>query len=141
MSKIEFFFLGALVGVVPMVSRFATLLVSSSQCLHLSASDHHVAFVQVTFATYWTTKLTLVNTLVQFDLVDHQIPKSKINRPRVHFPYSYGSPMAIETCVCRHMARQSRSQSFLLSAHNSVATPYVMIDWSSIQIASQLHMS
>jgi hypothetical protein len=35
MSKIEFFFLGASVGIVPMVSRLVTLLVSSSQCLHL----------------------------------------------------------------------------------------------------------
>ena len=88
MSKIEFFFLGASVRVVPTASRFATLLVSSSQCLHLSASHHHVAFVQVMFATYWTTKLTLANTLVQFGLVDHQTPKSKVNGPRVHFPYN-----------------------------------------------------
>jgi hypothetical protein len=35
MSKIELFFLGALVRVVPMASRLATLLVSSSQCLHM----------------------------------------------------------------------------------------------------------
>jgi hypothetical protein len=35
MSKIELFFLGASVGVVPMASRLATLLVSSSQCLHM----------------------------------------------------------------------------------------------------------
>jgi hypothetical protein len=35
MSKIELFFLGASVGVVPMASRFATLLVSSSLCLHM----------------------------------------------------------------------------------------------------------
>ena len=34
-SKIEFFFLDAPVRVVPMASRLATLLVSSSQCLHM----------------------------------------------------------------------------------------------------------
>ena len=43
---------------------------------------------EVTFATYWTTKLTLTNTLVQFGVVDHQTPKSKVNGPRVHFPYN-----------------------------------------------------
>ena len=47
-----------------------------------------VAFVEVMFATYWTTKLTLTNTLVQFGVVDHQTPKSKVNGPRVHFPYN-----------------------------------------------------
>jgi hypothetical protein len=35
MSKIEFFFLGASVGIVPMALRLVTLLVSSSQCLHM----------------------------------------------------------------------------------------------------------
>ena len=54
--------------------------------------DHHVASVQVTFATYWTTKLTLANTLVQFGLVDYQIPKSKVNGPRVYFPYTRIDP-------------------------------------------------
>jgi hypothetical protein len=33
-------------------------------------------------------KYKLANTLVQFGCVDHQTPKSKVNGPRVHFPYS-----------------------------------------------------
>jgi hypothetical protein len=32
-------------------------------------------------------KYILANILVQFDCVDHQTPKSKVNRPRIHFPY------------------------------------------------------
>jgi hypothetical protein len=61
------------------------LLRSFLRCL---SSDHHVTFVQVTFASYWTTKQTLANSLVQFGCVGHQTPKSKVNRPRVHFPYT-----------------------------------------------------
>jgi hypothetical protein len=34
-------------------------------------------------------KYILANTLVQFGCVDHQTLKSKINGPRVHFPYTY----------------------------------------------------
>jgi hypothetical protein len=64
---------------------FAWFLGSSivflGSCLRCWSSDHHVAFVQVTFATYWTTKLTLVSALVQ-------TPKSKVNEPRVHFSYN-----------------------------------------------------
>jgi hypothetical protein len=37
-------------------------------------------------ATYWTVKQTLEKSLVQFGLVDHQTPKSKVNGPTVHFP-------------------------------------------------------
>jgi hypothetical protein len=33
-------------------------------------------------------KYILANTLVQFGCVDHQTPKSKVNGPRVHFPYT-----------------------------------------------------
>jgi hypothetical protein len=33
-------------------------------------------------------KYILANTLVQFGCVDHQTPKSKVNGPRVHFPYN-----------------------------------------------------
>ena len=40
------------------------------------------------FASYWTTKQTLVNSLFQFDCVGHQTPKSKVNGPRVYFPYN-----------------------------------------------------
>jgi hypothetical protein len=32
-------------------------------------------------------KYILANILVQFGCVDHQTPKSKVNGPRVHFPY------------------------------------------------------
>ena len=39
------------------------------------------------FASYCTTKQTLTNTLVQFGLVDHQTPKSKLNGLRVNFSY------------------------------------------------------
>ena len=39
-------------------------------------------------ASYWTTKQSLANSLVQFGCVDHQTPKSKVNGPRVHFPYN-----------------------------------------------------
>jgi len=39
-------------------------------------------------APYWTTKQTLANSLVQFGCVGHQTPKSKVNGPRVHFPYN-----------------------------------------------------
>jgi hypothetical protein len=66
--------------------RSSILLLGS--CLRCWSSDHHVTFVQVTFATYWNAKLTLTNMLVQFGLVDHQTPKSKVNGPRVHFPYN-----------------------------------------------------
>ena len=38
-------------------------------------------------APYWTTKQSLANSLVQFGCVGHQTPKSKVNGPRVHFPY------------------------------------------------------
>ena len=31
--------------------------------------------------------ITLANLLVQFGCVSHQTPKSKVNGPRVHFPY------------------------------------------------------
>ena len=71
---------------------FAWFLGSSivllGSCLRCWSSDHHIAFIQVMFATYWTTKLTLTNTLVQFGLVDHQMSKSKVNEPRVHFSYN-----------------------------------------------------
>ena len=40
------------------------------------------------FASYWTTKQLLANPLVQFGCVGHQTPKSKVNGPRVHFPYN-----------------------------------------------------
>jgi hypothetical protein len=33
-------------------------------------------------------KNILANTLVQFGCVDHQTPKSKVNGPRVYFPYN-----------------------------------------------------
>ena len=39
------------------------------------------------FAPYWTIKQLLANPLVQFSCVGHQTPKSKVNGPRVHFPY------------------------------------------------------
>ena len=39
-------------------------------------------------APYWTTKLTLANTLVQFDLINNQTSKSKVNGPMVHFSYN-----------------------------------------------------
>ena len=38
-------------------------------------------------APYWTTKQLLANSLVQFGCVGHQTLKSKVNEPRVHFPY------------------------------------------------------
>ena len=31
--------------------------------------------------------ITLANSLVQFGCVSHQTPKSKVNGPRIHFPY------------------------------------------------------
>ena len=76
--------------------NFAWFLGSSivllGSCLRCWSSDHHIAFIQVMFATYWTTKLTLANTLVQFGLVDHQIPKSKVNGSMVHFSYTCIDP-------------------------------------------------
>ena len=39
-------------------------------------------------APYWTTKQSLANSLVQFGCIGHQTPKSKVNGPRVHFPYN-----------------------------------------------------
>ena len=39
-------------------------------------------------APYWTTKQTLANSLVHFGCVYHQTPKSKLNEPRVYFPYN-----------------------------------------------------
>jgi hypothetical protein len=65
----------------------------------LLEADRHFASVQVKFVAYWTTKQTLANTLVQFGHVDHQTLKSKLNGPRVHFPYmSYWGPMSSSIC-------------------------------------------
>jgi hypothetical protein len=77
---------------------YGLLIMLLGSCLSCWSSYHHVAFIHVTFATYWTTKLTIANTLVQFGLVDHQTPKSKVNGPRVHFPhnvkYCWASPFS-----------------------------------------------
>ena len=90
--RARFFVILRLVWFLSSCLDFAWFLGSSivllGSCLRCWSSDHHVAFIQVTFATYWTTKLTLTNTLVQFGVVDHQTPKSKVNGPRVHFPYN-----------------------------------------------------
>jgi hypothetical protein len=53
--------------------------------------DHQIITLpssKLRLAPYWTTKQTLVNSLVQFGCIGHQTPKSKVNGPRVHFPYN-----------------------------------------------------
>jgi hypothetical protein len=68
----------------------------------------YVAFVQSTFPTYWTTKQTLANSLVQLGLVAHQIPKSKLNGPTIHFPCTL---LAMSTRITSRSARCSSACS------------------------------
>ena len=67
-------------------------------------------------APYWTTKQSLVNLLVQFGCVGHQTPKSKVNGPRVHFPYR------VQTLKWKFGRERDKHIQVISSNHNNKHT-------------------
>ena len=63
-------------------------LVLLGSCLWCWSSDHHVAFVQVSSCILLNYKTITCKFISQFGYVAHQTPKSKVNGPRVYFPYN-----------------------------------------------------
>ena len=76
-------------------ARFFAILCTAwflSSCLDFAFGIDHQIITSPSsksrLASYWTTKQSLATSLVQFGCFDHQTPKSKVNRPRVHFLYN-----------------------------------------------------
>ena len=103
-------------------------------------------------APYWTTKQLLTNSLVQFGYVGHQAPKSKVNGPRVHFPYNiiissncfvmmmlwFISPLG--NCLCVECLVLSRIITMPKSLYSSIAICFKSVVFKSFIYNWNIHI-